>query len=390
MTGTSSTSHERGARRRPYFWETFTPGDSYAARNVAALRTGVDREPGALPMALHRVRGTEAEEAAGTVSAAFAAEHVALTLFGVHQQGQTRTVHQSGVGLGTACRALRGCGQVSPIAVDRRMDALAGALDQGELAHHLRPLVQQLRGAAVRLDYTRLFFDLLAWQQAEPEHERRVRAWGLQYTDLARTDPAAPGPFLRTPDEKPPYWERYTPVAPRAAAELAALRAGADRAAGTVPGTWNLYRAEVSPYEQTTGALGSRLATEHTVLVLFGLHQHGRRKAMHAPGVGLGEACARLRASGRGSAEALERRFGNILTSVDGHELGRHLRGLVPLLRTADQPLDYGRLQSDLRGWDIPDERTAIRGGQNAPAGRTAIRSRWDRAFHSTRTPSPG
>ncbi|MFI2209616.1 type I-E CRISPR-associated protein Cse2/CasB [Streptomyces sp. NPDC020141] len=369
---------------RPHFWETFAPGDPYAARSVAALRAGVGREPGALPRALHRVQVSDEVLMAGGVPAGFAAEHVALTLFGVHQQGQARPVHQSGVGLGAACRALRGCGQVSPIAVDRRMGALAGSLDLGELASHLRALVQQLRVAGLRLDYTRLFFDLRAWGRADPEHGRRVRAWGLQYADLARIGAGTPGPFLTAPGEDLAYWERYTPKAPRAAAELAALRGGADREAGTAPAMWHLYRAEVSPYEQSTGALGSRLAAEHSVLVLFGLHQHGRRKAMHAPGVGLGEACGRLRGSDRVGAHALERRFGNILTSVDGHELARHLRGLVPLLRAADQPLDYSRLQSDLRGWDVPDEHAAVRGRQNTPAGRAAIRSRWDRAFHST------
>ncbi|GAA2248472.1 hypothetical protein GCM10010232_39820 [Streptomyces amakusaensis] len=371
MTGTTSASAGRGARGlRPHFWETYAPGEPYAARSIAALRAGVGREPGALPKALHRVQVSDADQAAGSVPAGFAAEHVALTLFGVHQQGQARTVHQDGVGLGTACRALRGWGRASELAVDRRMEAVAGSLDLGELASHLRPLVQQLRGAGIGLDYTRLYFDLRAWQRAEPERDRRLRAWGLQYTDLARTDPGTAGPLLRTADEGRPYWERY-PNTPRAAAELAALRAGANREAGTVPAMWHLYRSKVSPYGQNTGALGSRLAAEHTVLVLFGLHQHGRRKTMHTPGVGLGEACGRLRAAGRGSAEALERRFGNILTAVDGHELGRHLRGLVPLLRAADQPLDYGLLQDDLHGWDVPE-------------GRTAIRSRWDRAFHTT------
>ncbi|MEO3978046.1 type I-E CRISPR-associated protein Cse2/CasB [Streptomyces sp. CAU 1734] len=374
MTTTGSGSVRR---LRPYFWETFSPGQPYAARDIAALRAGVGREPGAVRgmRRLYRAQVFDEDRAAGQESAGLAAEHVALTLFGVHQQGRPRSVHRAGAGLGAACRVLRGCGQVSPIAVDRRMEALAGSLSSEELAHHLRPLVQLLRGAGIGLDYTRLLFDVRAWQQTEAEQNRRVRAWGLQYRDLARTDPGAPGPHLGASGEECSYWERYTPGASRAAAELAALRAGADREAGTVPAMWNLYRAEVSPYEQSTGALGSRLVAEHMVLVLFGLHQHGRRKVMHLPGMGLGTACGRLRDSGRGSAEGLERRFGNVLTAVDGHELGRHVRGLVSLLRVVDQPLDYSLLERDLLNWDVPGK-------------QAAIRSRWDRTFHFTGSPS--
>ncbi|MER6916067.1 type I-E CRISPR-associated protein Cse2/CasB [Streptomyces sp. NPDC000594] len=368
---TAGTSARQGARtRRALFWESFNPGQPYAAADLAALRAGVGREPGSLPRPLHRVQVSDADGTAGMVPVSFAAEHAALTLFGVHQQGQARPVHRPDTGLGDACRALRRSGRASPLAVDRRLDALAGSLDGDELAQHLRALVQLLRGAGIGLDYTRLFFDLRAWQLTEAERGQRVRAWGLQYTDLARTDSSGPGPLPGTPAAEGPYWEVHDPGAATSGAVLAALRSGAGREAGTVPAMWTLHRAGASPYEQATGASGDRLAVEHTALVLFGLHQQGQRKAMHTPGVGLGKACGRLRTTDRVGSEALARRFGNILTSVDSHELAQHLRGLIPLLRTAGQPLDYGLLQRDLTRWDQADEQPRVRG-------------RWDRAFHS-------
>ncbi|MFD5558168.1 type I-E CRISPR-associated protein Cse2/CasB [Streptomyces sp. NPDC127068] len=380
---------------RPHFWESFTPEQPYAAADLAALRAGVGCEPGTVRRmwALYRVRVTEADRVSGQTPVGLVAEHAVLTLFGVHQQGRTRTVHQSGAGLGDACWALRNSGRSSPEAVGRRLAAMAGSLDLGELTHHLRAVVAQLRGAGLGLDYTRLFFDLRAWQQEGAERDRRVRAWGLQYCDLARsraragagvgvaeaTDAVAAGgqepDVLGFDAERTPFWDTYAPSMPGAGANLAALRSGVNREAGTVPAMWHLYRTTVSLYEQCTGALGRPLAAEHAALALFGVHQYGRRRTMHTSGVSLGMACGNLRRSAQGSAEALERRFANILTSVDSHELAQHLRGLVPMLGGAEQPLDYGLLRADLLGWDDPER-------------QSRIRSRWDKAYRAGGTPS--
>ncbi|GHB84675.1 hypothetical protein GCM10010347_64550 [Streptomyces cirratus] len=367
----TTTSARTGAGKRPHFWETFVPGPGHPLRNLAALRAGVGREPGTVPQMrpLYRVQVTDADQIAGRTTVALAAEHAALTLFGVHQQGRPQSVHQPGRGLGAACRALKASGRFSPAAVDRNISAAASSLDLHELHQHLRGLVQKLRIAGLGMDYTRLYFDLRAWQR-EPEHERRVRAWGLQYVDLARQDPTHPGP-----DDDRPYWESRTALEPGSGADLAALRAGMGREAGTVPQLWPLYRARIGSFEQNTGAPSPTLDAEHVALALFGVHQQGRRTAMHSTGVDLGQACRRVRASEHVSEEAFDRRFGNLLTSTDAAELQQHLRGLIPQLRDSSQPLDYTRLMSDLRNWDIPER-------------QTAIRRRWDRTYRSSSSPT--
>lgn len=368
----STTTSARTSGRRPHFWESFVPGPGHPLRNLAAARAGLGREPGSVQQMrpLYRVQITDDDLTAGRTAITLAAEHAALTLFAVHQQGRPQSVHQPGTGLGTACRALCASGRFSPAAVDRNLAAAAGSLDLHELHQHLRAMVQKLRTAGLGLDYTRLYFDLQAWQQG-PEHERRVRAWGLQYTDLARQDASQPGPG----DDRP-YWETRCAPEPASGADLAALRAGMSREAGAVPEMWPLYRARVTKFEQTTGALSRALASEHVALALFGVHQQGRRKTVHSAGVDLGEACRAVRASDRVSEDALDRRFGNILTSTDADELAHHLRGLIPLLRDTGQQLDYTRLMTDLRRWNHPEH-------------QTTIRRRWDRTYRSSPSPMP-
>jgi CRISPR system Cascade subunit CasB len=123
------------------------------------------------------------------------AEHVALTLFAVHQQSLPTPAHHKGTGIGDAVCALWGSGKFSPAAVDRRFAAAATATSLDEVAHHLRGLVRQLRQITQgSFDYTRLWEDLVDWQ--DPEQVGGVRRrWGAQYflgRDRGDTGGAAP------------------------------------------------------------------------------------------------------------------------------------------------------------------------------------------------------
>ncbi|WUD70250.1 type I-E CRISPR-associated protein Cse2/CasB [Streptomyces sp. NBC_00510] len=365
------------APRRPHFWETYAPGTPYAARDLRALRDGLGREPGSVPAMrpLHRTPLPDIARPGEPVPAAYAAEHATLTLFGFHQPPSRPSVHQAGAGLGTACRRLHRTGAMSGKALDRRVTAAATAQDLDELLWHLRGLVPLLRDAGIGLDYTRLLHDLRSWLGTG--HGRTIRAWGLQYTDRAGTQTSSPngGPATAIPDgEGSPYWVTFDPQRAETGAELAALRSGLGREAGTVPAMWPFHRARVSPAAQEAGFLGRGLAAEHAVLTLFGLHQQARREPMHAAGTSPGAACRRLLhlvGADKAGEEAMTRRVGQLLTSADGEELCWHLRGLVPLLRGAAIGLDYTRLRDDLLRWD--DARH--------PEQQARIRSRWDRDF---------
>jgi CRISPR system Cascade subunit CasB len=179
MTGQTS-------RRRRHFWDQHTDGDGRwkgtdrpSGADLAALRAGLGREPGEVPQMWPYYR-TLSEQ--GGVTAWMAAEHLALSLFAVHQQGRDQPAHRAGVGLGQAVLALRRSDRYSPEAIDRRFAAAATAASLPELAGHLRRLITQLRaaGSGHGLDYTQLMHDLRSWQQ--PSRIAAVRRkWGSQY-----------------------------------------------------------------------------------------------------------------------------------------------------------------------------------------------------------------
>jgi CRISPR system Cascade subunit CasB len=171
---------------RPHYWQRHTDGSgAWTQRgpapgaDLAALRRGIGREPGTVPEMWPYYTALSAD---GRLSARLRAEHLALTLFAVHQQSQRQPVHRGGVGLGTALLKLRERDKSSAAAVDRRFGAAATATTLSEVGHHLRGLITQLRGVTSQpgLDYTQLVDDLYRWQF--PDGQARVRRrWGSQY-----------------------------------------------------------------------------------------------------------------------------------------------------------------------------------------------------------------
>jgi CRISPR system Cascade subunit CasB len=172
----SGPAQEPWARSR-YFWERLPSGKSPDGADLAALRVGVGREAGSVPSMWRHYTMLTAD---GRLSTRLRAEHVALTLYAIHQQSQPTSVHRTGIGLGKAVHALRASEKFSPDAVDRRFNAVATATSLDECAHHLRGLVRQLRLISQGLDYTALVADLDGWQH--PARIGRVRRdWGRQY-----------------------------------------------------------------------------------------------------------------------------------------------------------------------------------------------------------------
>lgn len=179
---------------KPLYWERFSDGSGSwthsdarpPGEDLAAMRQGADRDPGTVPALwphhavalddnwLSRHRHT------WSVPPAFEAEHHALTLYGFHQQSVAEPMHRTGTGLGVAAHRFRASGRASETAVDRLFNAVATATTVTELAHHLRRLATQLRGARVPLDYRRLLEELTLWHF--PAWQGRVRRrWGLDY-----------------------------------------------------------------------------------------------------------------------------------------------------------------------------------------------------------------
>lgn len=155
--------------------------------------------------------------------------------------------------------------------------------------------------------------------------------------------------------------------------ELAALRRGTGREAGTVAEMWPFYVSLVSDHDlarrDDAAQVPIALQAEHIALTLFGLHQQSQSQPMHERGSGVGDAVLALRQSGRFSEDAVDRRFAQTATATSLAEVARHLRGLISQLRTlASTPaLDYSRLIEDLEAWHRPHAQQQVRrrwGGQ--------------------------
>lgn len=167
------------------------------------------------------------------------------------------------------------------------------------------------------------------------------------------------------------YWEKHTDDEGKWSHEnyvppgqdLAALRRGLGKTAGSVPQMWRFYEAIVA------GENSPRLAAEHAALSLYGLHQQSQRASMHRPGEGLGTALLRLSRQDSVSEEAVTRRFNAAATATSSTELVAHLRGLVTQLRSHGIPLDYSRLWRDLLDWTFPE-------------GQARVRRRWGMQFY--------
>lgn len=173
------------------------------------------------------------------------------------------------------------------------------------------------------------------------------------------------------------YWNRYVDAGgswrrdarsgPHAVAtpppgeDLAALRSGLGRPAGSVPALWRFYTCEVDDYAARRGEVSDEQEAEHAALALFGLHQQGQQDPMHRPGVSLGRALRALRQSGKFSEEAVDRRVQAVAATTSVPALLHRLRGLVDQMRTIHQPLDYDLLMQDVRNWHRPDARQRVR-----------------------------
>ncbi|MFP8886834.1 type I-E CRISPR-associated protein Cse2/CasB [Streptomyces mangrovi] len=152
--------------------------------------------------------------------------------------------------------------------------------------------------------------------------------------------------------------------------DLAAMRSGLGRGAGTVPALWPFY------ITWSDGHASIDLEAEHAALSLFGLHQQGQQQPMHHPGISAGAALRALRTSGRFSEEAVDRRVAAAANATSVPALLYRLRALVTQLRTVGQPLDYTLLLRNIKDWHHPE-------------ARRRVRRAWGLAYHSWGT-TPG
>lgn len=162
----------------------------------------------------------------------------------------------------------------------------------------------------------------------------------------------------------------YLRELPAARADLARLRRGLGKPAGSVPEIWEI----------TVGAVPDALSSDrdepsqaelaaHAAFTLYALHQQSLPRPMHVPGMSFGQAVRQLHAGDDRSKEAVARRFMAVATAVSNDEVLTHVRGLVTQLRSAQIGLDYARFADEVA--DL----------LNPPKAQT-VRLRWGRDFY--------
>lgn len=165
----------------------------------------------------------------------------------------------------------------------------------------------------------------------------------------------------------------YLRGTPAARADLARLRRGLGKPAGSVPDIWEMtigavpdeltwHRDEPSRAEQSA----------HATLTLYAVHQQSLAVPAHVPGVSFGRAVGRLRLSQNRSEEAVTRRFMAVATAESIGEVLTHVRGLITQLRAERQGLDYARFADDVVSL-------------LSPGRAQRVRLAWGRAFYRTR-----
>ncbi|WP_166354223.1 type I-E CRISPR-associated protein Cse2/CasB [Phytoactinopolyspora limicola] len=155
-----------------------------------------------------------------------------------------------------------------------------------------------------------------------------------------------------------------------ARADLARLRRGLGKPAGSVPEIW----------ERTVGAVPASLSWDrddpspaeqaaHITLTLYAVHQQSRPGPMHVADVSFGQAVRRLARRTDASEDAVSRRFMAVATAQTVDEILVHVRGLVTQLKANHISLDYAQFADDVFGLLTP--------------GRaTSVRLRWGREFY--------
>lgn len=151
---------------------------------LAQLRQAAGTEPGTVPAVWSLTFEGLPEQSPQENLRTEWAVHTALTLFAVHQQAQSTSMHVDGQGFGQAVRLLANQTakeegpQTSP--VYHRFLAVASASTMKSLSYHARSLVTQLRSKSLGFDYAE-FANSLYFFQIPSKTKTVQRIWGRQF-----------------------------------------------------------------------------------------------------------------------------------------------------------------------------------------------------------------
>lgn len=155
---------------------------------LAKLRRGIGKDPSEMPdiweVTLEGIpRELTGHEGTGNFVAnqAEMAIHTALTLYALHQQGNSSPVSVSGKSFASAIRNLISADKANENAIKRRFDSIITSDDLMELSNHARGLIQLMKASkSITFDYPSFAKDLYKYQYDRGRDEVRLN-WGLDF-----------------------------------------------------------------------------------------------------------------------------------------------------------------------------------------------------------------
>lgn len=166
-------------------WLTGNTNDSSARATLAKLRRGIGRSPGSMPELWEATLKDLPQELMGRgqdPSKGEWAVYTTLTLWALHQQGKDlrqQCMSKGGESFGIALRRLVSDDDEEK-RIKRRFDAVSTSNSMEEFSHHLRGLIQLLKGKTIPLDYPALAEDLYWLQFPNTRDSVRLR-WGRDF-----------------------------------------------------------------------------------------------------------------------------------------------------------------------------------------------------------------
>ena len=150
----------------------------------ANLRRGAGKTPGELPelwgIFLNGIPD-EMLSRNGEPTKAEWAIYIALTMFALHQQGNSESVHKDGLSFGRAAAMLMNeQTDDERERVLRRFGPAVTANDMYELSHHMRCLIELMRSKGIKLDYVMLARDIYDYQFSAGKKKVQLR-WGQDF-----------------------------------------------------------------------------------------------------------------------------------------------------------------------------------------------------------------
>ncbi len=106
--------------------------------------------------------------------------YMTLTLFAVHQQGESYSVHMENISLGKAMYVLKAKTPTNQEHIIQRFGMLVKSVTIQELSQSLYTLIKLLKMADIRLDYVQLAEDIYLFQNPQTRKAVQLR-WGQDF-----------------------------------------------------------------------------------------------------------------------------------------------------------------------------------------------------------------